>query len=534
LRHPPNFLLFITDQQRADHLGCYGNSVLRTPHIDAIAQQGWRFGRFFVANPICMPNRATIMTGRMPSLHGVRHNGIPLSIEQTTFVERLRSEGYRTALVGKSHLQNFTGQPATFQPRYEKGLRPPPPQLCDANHALLQGPAYDVEQPPDWLADPLPQVRLPFYGFEDVELCTWHGDMVQGHYLPWLRQKNPQAFAQWGAEHSERVAGYSAPQARRPRVPPELYPSSYIAERTCAWLERHATEAGGRPFFLQCSFPDPHHPFTPPGRYWDLYRPEQIALPASFYQPAIGQVPLIAEAHEALARGTAKRDWVGEYAVTEREAREITALTYGMIGLIDDCVGQVMQTLRRLGMQGDTVVMFTSDHGDWMADHGMMQKGPLHYRGLIRVPFLWSDPAAPAPGSHTSELAGTLDIARTLLDRAGLAPHNGLQGQAVNRIVSEGRSSAHDGMVVEQTTQRPVAGFDRPVRVRSFVDRDWRLSVWSGRERGELYDLSADPFEMRNLWDDPAHAAKKAELTHRMLMQMIELQDWSPLQVQAA
>ena len=104
----PNFLLFITDQHRADHLGCYGHPVLRTPHIDAIAARGQRFERFYVATPICMPNRATLMTGRMPSLHGARHNGIPLSLNATTFVDILAAAGWRTALVDKCHLQSMS------------------------------------------------------------------------------------------------------------------------------------------------------------------------------------------------------------------------------------------------------------------------------------------------------------------------------------------------------------------------------------------------------------------------------------------
>jgi arylsulfatase A-like enzyme len=100
----PNFLLFITDQHRADYLGCYGHPVLKTPNIDAIAERGTRFTRFYVATPVCMPNRATLMTGRMPSVHGVRSNGSPLSLQSNTFVDALRASGYATALVGKSHL----------------------------------------------------------------------------------------------------------------------------------------------------------------------------------------------------------------------------------------------------------------------------------------------------------------------------------------------------------------------------------------------------------------------------------------------
>ncbi len=105
----PNFLFFITDQHRADHLGCYGNPVVKTPNIDGLAARGTRFDRFYTATPICMPNRATLMTGRMPSLHGARHNGIPLSMNATTFVDIMRAAGYDTALVGKCHLQSISG-----------------------------------------------------------------------------------------------------------------------------------------------------------------------------------------------------------------------------------------------------------------------------------------------------------------------------------------------------------------------------------------------------------------------------------------
>ena len=109
----PNFLLIITDQQRADHLGCYGNPIVKTPNIDRLATRGTKFDHFYVATPICMPNRATLMTGRMPSLHGARQNGIPLSLNATTFVEIMRSAGYQTALFGKCHLQSISGAAPT-------------------------------------------------------------------------------------------------------------------------------------------------------------------------------------------------------------------------------------------------------------------------------------------------------------------------------------------------------------------------------------------------------------------------------------
>ncbi len=111
-----NFLLFITDQHRADHLGAYGNTVVHTPNLDGLARRGWVADRCYVSSPVCMPNRASLLTGRPPSLHGGRHNGIPLSLQATTFVDVLRRAGWRTALIGKGHIQNLSGLPSAWPP----------------------------------------------------------------------------------------------------------------------------------------------------------------------------------------------------------------------------------------------------------------------------------------------------------------------------------------------------------------------------------------------------------------------------------
>ena len=280
--------------------------------------------------------------------------------------------------------------------------------------------------------------------------------------------------------------------------------------------------------------PRPASSVHAPGPILEPLRPEDIRLPQSFHAPADQRLPLARRAHERLASGDADRNWVGIHAVHEHEAKQIIALTYGMISLIDDCVGQVLAALTRLGLAEDTVLVFTSDHGDWMADHGLIQKGPLHYRGLIRVPFLWADPRARRKASHTAELAGSIDLARTFLDRAGLAPYNGMQGHSLLGIAERGEASRHDGLIVEQATQRPMPGFDRPIRVWSFVDRDWRITLWPDPKQGELYNLKADPCEMTNLWDDLGSREKRNELVHRMLLKTIELQDWAPLQTQEA
>ena len=269
----PNFLIVITDQQRADFLGCYGHQILRTPNIDAIAARGTCFSNCYVASPVCMPNRASLMTGRMPSVHHVRSNGIPLTRDAVTFVDLLRDAGYATALIGKSHLQNFTGRPPAFpvaQP--PPGYQRPSPALSQAVRSELGQPPYEQESPGSW-AHPNTHVETPFYGFDHVRLVTGHGDRVGGDYRQWLRERTPEADTLLepnpGLPHD-----YVCPQAHRTRIPEELYSTAYIAGEA----ERYLADRAGadRPFFLMVSFPDPHHPFNPPGRYWDMYRSRRI------------------------------------------------------------------------------------------------------------------------------------------------------------------------------------------------------------------------------------------------------------------
>ncbi|MBL8381742.1 MAG: sulfatase-like hydrolase/transferase [Burkholderiales bacterium] len=527
----PNFLFIITDQQRADHLGCYGNPVVRTPHIDGIAARGCRFDRFYVAAPVCQPNRNTIMTGRMPTLHGTRQNGIPLALDATCFTHLLRHAGYRTGLFGKAHFQNFTGEPPRFALTFPEHLTAPPADRREAVRGLRVGPAYDRELNAEHRDPRADEAEGDFYGFERFRLCTWHGDDVRGHYMRWLEARLPGSDALRSAVDPRPAPGYDAPQVRWSRIPEELYPSAYVADETIAFLEERAADPARAPFFAQCSFPDPHHPFTPPGRYFHMVDPASIELPASFHHAPHDQTPMLRRLHEEFAAGTADRRWVAPYAVDAAEARQIIAVTYGMIACIDDAVGRVLARLDALGLAEDTVVIFTSDHGDWMGDHGIMQKGPLHYQGLIRVPFLWADPHADARGTRCAELAGSIDIAKSILERAGVAPANGMQGQAVGELAAGAGRSAHDCMIVEQQTSRPYLGMTRQVRIRTMTDGRWRLSVWEGQPFGELYDLENDPGEIVNLWADPGHLGTRRALAERMLWQMIALQDRSPFQV---
>ena len=514
----PNFLFIITDQHRADHLGCYGNKVVKTPNIDAIADKGRRWDRFYVANPICMPNRASIMTGRMSSLHGARHNGIPLSRDHTTFVELLRDAGYRTGLIGKSHLQSFTGLPATNQFKPQDGLHTPSPGLRDAIKNNRHGTEYDLENTRQWDRPIAERIDGDFYGFDHVEIAADHGDQASGDYLLWARSQHPEFDQLVGSENALPDNRIRAPQAWRTAVPEELYSTAWIAGQCEEWLKERAADDG--PFFLQMSFPDPHHPFTPPGKYWDMYDPAEMTLPASFGK---GELPPIQAMRAALKDGSDPRDNQNPFAVTADEARDIIALTYGMITMIDDAIGRVVNTLKKLDLDQNTIIVFASDHGDYMGDHGLMLKLLLHFQGLIRVPFLWSDPTTADNGSVDDGLASSIDIAATILARAGVQPYNGLQGRDLFA------SDAPQAVMVEEDSQRTMTGFDRPQRVRTIVTERHRMSLRQGENWHELYDLREDPQELTNLFDDPSHRAVRQGLTELMVQKLIELQDRSPL-----
>ena len=514
----PNFLFIITDQHRADHLGCYGNKIVQTPNIDGLAAQGTRFERFYVANPICMPNRASIMTGRMCSVHGARHNGIPLSRNHTTFVELLRDAGYRTGLIGKSHLQSFTGLPATnnFKPQERKHV--PAKHLRDAFKDNRHSPDYDAEDITKWDRPLAERIDGDFYGFEHVEVAADHADRASGDYLLWAREQHPDFDNLVGPENALPDNRINAPQAWRTAVPEELYSTNWIANQSEDWLSQRAHDDA--PFFLQMSFPDPHHPFTPPGKYWDMYDPADIELPASFGK---GDLPPIRAMQEALKNGTDPRDNQNPFAVTEDEARGIIALTYGMITMIDDAIGRVLKRLEMLGLAEDTVIIFTSDHGDYMGDHGLMLKLLLHYQGIIRVPFIWHDPHHTAKSATDVSLASSIDISATILERATIQPFNGLQGRDLFG------SEAPEAIIVEEDSQRTMTGFDRPQRVRTMVTEQYRMSLREGEDWSELYDLQDDPMEMRNLFDQSDHTHLRHSLTEVMLRRMIQLQDRAPL-----
>ncbi len=533
----PNFVLFITDQHRADWLGCYGHPVVRTPNIDGLAANGMSFDRFYVASPVCMPNRSSLMTGRMPSVHGVRANGTPLSRDAVTFVDLLREAGYATALVGKSHLQPFSGLPAMIrQPELKPGYRQAGGDLAEAVRHELRQPDHEQESPGHW-AKPDARLSSPYYGFDHVELVTGHGDGVGGDYREWLLAREPNAMKMIGAEH-QIPHSYSCPQAIRTRLPAELYQTSYIAERACAFIRAHEEKSSDQPFFLMVSFPDPHHPFNPPGKYWDMYKPEQFPVPEAFRRDGWVPPPHVAAVIAEREQGKANLNGYFSFTTTPQEAQEAAALTAGMVTLVDDAIGDVLATLRETGVADDTVRIFTSDHGEHLGDHRLLLKGSEQYVQLLRVPFIWSDTAERADQAkvtgRTGAIGSTIDISSTVLDRAGITPYAGIQGQSLLPVVAGDDSKGRAAAFVQYEHQRPNEAIGGVPRIHTLVDSHWRLSLFDGVEWGELYDIAADPGEFHNLWDDAEHREVKARLFEQLLRMEIAHVDRVPLPIARA
>ena len=526
-----NFILITTDQQRADHLGCYGNTALRTPHIDALARRGTLFERCFVASPVCMPNRAAMMTSRMPSAAGARMNGVPLPADSVTFVELLRRSGWRTALIGKGHLQNMTDRLPAWTADSATGTQP-----VQAREAVRDGLAYSQESMAQWTRNPAHEVSLPYYGFEQVQLCLEHGDITGGEYPRWLKRKGIDP-AQWvGRANALPHGAPPALDAWRTRVPPELYPSSFVVERTAAWIDEHLKQEGDQaPFFLHCSFPDPHHPFTPPGKYWDLYDPADIDLPPSFGADGPRDVPLKKALHDELRAGYRPPGTSRAIAVSEEEARWAIALNYGSLSMIDDAVGRLIDHLARQGLADNTVMIFTSDHGDFMGDHGLLNKGPLHYHSLIRVPFIWSDPKN-SDERRDERLCSSIDLGTTILAQAGVLKAHGMKGLDLTKgdTAGSGPRMARDAVLIEEESHHRYPQSPFPLKLNTLVTDRWRLSIRADESWGELYDLVADPHECVNLWRNKSLAEVRAELSTRLVQEMLRQSDDVPLPTQMA
>ncbi len=519
-----NIVVIIADQLRRDHLGFAGVVPVRTPHLDALATNGHVFHRAHAANPVCMPNRATIMTGRWPSAHGLRTNGIPLDPDSETFARALRRLDWRTTAVGKLHFQPMGYEYEDYQ---LDEIRAAMPLLWDAAVAGEFGEGFvswedfdrhaagDVTMPPD------------YYGFDDVALVSGHGDRVAGSYVQWARERGYDPMAQAGRRRAlSSFEGWN--HVYESATPAALHPTTFIAEEASKRIEEFA--ATSEPFLVFVSFPDPHHPFAPPAEYFHRHDPADMPVPESFFDDHADSPEYIREIISR--RGTPDTDPMMLWSPTEEQFRHALAAELGSIEFIDDSIGRILETIDRLGIADDTVIVFTSDHGDVFGDHGLILKHFSHYRGVLEVPLIISGGGV-GSGNH-DELVSSADIAPTLLDLAQASAMSRSQGRSLRPLMEGSTQPWRQALLVEEDQPFGIESLAGPVRIRTVVGSDFRMTRIADAECLELYDHAADPGEQRNVAHSPEAAALLARATSIMVEELMRVTDGSTVPFHAA
>jgi arylsulfatase A-like enzyme len=364
--------------------------------------------------------------------------------------------------------------------------------------------------------------RCDYYGFQHVELVNGHGDRCFGpEYTAWLSERVPD-FAE---RRDKREALCSVPSCYRWPLPPEVHSSRYIADRASAYLR----DAAGHdaPFFLHCSFPDPHHPFTVPEPYDTLFAPEDMEEPSmpitESTNPPHAGVECYRNTDGSGDRiiGTPPCDYE---RFTAQDWKIVRAVTAGMNKQLDDCIGGLLAVLDQTGLAGNTIVVFASDHGDYLGDYGLLGKG-LHYDCVLRTPLLMSGPGIPV--SHRVDaMASLVDVAPTLLECAGLKEPEGMQGHSMLPGMTDESKWLRDAAMTENDDD--MAG----LRMRTLTTREWKLTTYAGDAFGELYNRLEDPGERNNLWNDASCSDVQQQLTARLLDHMLCAVDGSNGRVQ--
>jgi arylsulfatase A-like enzyme len=456
----------MSDQHAYRALGAYGSRDVRTPALDRLARTGVRFDRAYTPSPVCVPARFALLTGRYPHTTGCVGNDTPLPLRERTVAHWLRDRGYLTAFVGKLH--------------------PVAPHTGGFDYYVDFGHYYD------------------FLGPRVERFARAMGARNSGCGVPWIDRLH-----RTGAGAAGASSPWGAPPPGRPTgdaLPLEDHFDRFVAHEAIRFLHDHAEE----PFVLVVSFLAPHAPFAPPPEF-ATYRPAELSLPvtATARPPASPAVsPGNLDPHGGWflpPPGDPRRDG---------EAREWLAAYYGNVSHLDAAAGRVLDALADLGLAEDTLVVYTSDHGELAYEHGLFGKG-LFYEGSVRVPLIVRCPGVTRPGTATTDLTDLTDVLPTTLELTGLREATGLDGHSLVPTLASAGGPATPG-----AAGRPFAfseiGFPHRPRYMLRSER-WKYNHYTDPPACELFDLQDDPQETRNLADDPRAAAARARLSARLL-----------------
>ena len=477
-----NILFIMSDQLRADYLSCYGHPTLKTPHIDGLAKRGVTYTRAYTPAPLCGPARASFYTGRSMFSHGSVWNFVPLSIREQLLGDLLRDHGLSVALDGKTHHRPDEVAMARL------GINPE--TVLGRN--LMNG------------------------GFEIIDRYEGHANPGPNHpYVAYLREQGYDSDDPWEdfvvsgeGPDGELLSGWYARNCHLPaRVSEEHSETAYTTDIGIKFIR----EQGDNPWFLHLSYIKPHWPYIAPAPYHDMYGVEDCI-------PVVRSAEELDEAHPVYKAFT---DHVDSRTFHRDDVLDIVRPVYmGLVKQLDDHLGRVFQALEETGRMEDTLVVFTSDHGDYLGDHWLDEK-ELYHEPSTRIPLIVYDPVSAADatrGTMDDRLVEGIDFVPTALDAVGApVPDHLLEGLSLLPSIRGDAGAVWRDIAVSEMDYtfrdaRVALGQD-PRKCRGYMARGERFKyvLWEGFPP-QVFDLQEDPDELHDLGTDPAYATARAEL----------------------
>lgn len=457
-KRPPNVLLLMSDQHKPHCLGIDGNPVARTPNLDALARSGVRFDRAYCSNPVCVPSRASLLTGLYTHNHRAYNNTVPWPYEVQTMAHYFHRAGYITGLIGKMHFVD----------------------------AQTHGFDYRLDFN-DWWQSLGPKTKL--YADELSRPNSGSG-MPQIDDL-WRDSGDPWKGARDLDDRQGAVAvGHAS------KIPERDHFESFVARESSRFLKNF----GKRPFFLITSFLKPHDPFMPAERFASMFRAQDMKLPSTWGKVDLNTVPR--EIRDSIENNRPTPE-----LRSPDQAKLRIALYYANLAQMDDCLGQVLQSLHDLQLENDTIVVYTSDHGEMLGEHGMWQKF-VFYEASAGIPMIFRIPGTASASKRTRTLASNVDILPTLAELCGVAIPNDLDGRSLVDSIRNPAAQIDRIVYSEYALQTPNAKY----MIRS---GDYKFCHYVN-DTAELYDLRTDPDEMQNLASKPKFGGKVKELRNQL------------------
>ena len=460
-----NIVLIMTDQQPVSTLGCYGNPHNPTPNLDKIATQGLRFDNCYIAGFPCSPSRGSLLSGRYPHSHGVVYNDVLFEPEVPSLGNILTAAGYDMAYFGKWHLGGQMDRDIEGRERDKRGwaLRPVPSEE-GFRFEKVEGAGGEDE---------------PQHGFTAKWVGGWE------HYQEYLRKVGLGGAVDGHpnmGNHSIWPSGGDDEHCYS-QVPEEHHVEAFIAKEAVKFIK--SREGNSRPSGIVVSFYAPHLPVAPPKPWDTLFSLDEVALPDNHNDTMEGKALEV-------------RYWPA-YMLdkwTEEQFKDYIRRYWGYCAYIDKQVGAVLQALTDAGREDDTIVIFTSDHGDMVAAHGMVWKWDhCGYEELFRVPLLIRGPEVTAAGRSTPALVSSIDLLPTLLELIGVASPEGIQGRSMVPLLSGQQDTFRERIFCDSIDTALVT-----------YDGRWKYVLsWLPRDIDELYDLQNDAGELHNLANDPEY-----------------------------